>query len=431
LGSTIIDNAVDGTNDILGLHNHRSPTAANCNLVVGCNTKTYYLNGSNQWTAGATGLHATNKYRFITYLDRVGVMDGATFKSSADCITWVNNNATLNDANWPTSKFATILNTRVVVAGDSSNPDTISLSSLVSAGAISWTSGNKTVQVSPNDGAGGITGLTGNGRVILIFKQRGMYRYDDNELQRIGYVGTPSHESICTDDQGITYFFGQGANGVGFYRTQGGFPEKISRAITRWVEAISASQYTNIACYTDSKKVEWTVGSITLDENTYTNVSLVYSISDRTWTVFSRADRFTVFSQYIDSSGNMTVVGGDTDSEVQTIDSGYSDNGTAIFSEVEMAPMVFSSRGATKYLRGDVIAMAEHFQGLELLIKVDNGRFVPVGSINKLNKKFELGGLNLRGNQFVAKLKSANSQEPWEFVGLEFPIGSIIDEGYI
>jgi len=428
LGTTRVGDAAVASTTILGVHNFRSSNSSYHQLLAVAGSTVYALSGTT-WGSTTTVSTSGLKTRFITYLDRVAVLNGTdTPKMWDGSGSWETSGGRLDIGSFPVSKFATTINTRILAAGDSSNPDTISLSSLVSANAISWTSGNKTVQVSPQDGAGSITGVTGNGVVALIFKERGLYRYDDNTLQRVGYVGTPSYESIATDDNGITYFFGQGANGVGFYMTQGGRPIKISRAITRYVEAIAGSYYDDVAAYTDGTNVEWSVGSITIDGITYSNASFVYSVSDKTWTVYNRAHSFRVFSQYIDSSSNITVVGGDTAGNVQTIGSGNTDNGTAIQAEAELSPIVFTTRGRTKTV-SEIMAFTEEYQGLSVDIRTDDNKWFPLGSLKEGNQHFHNFPL-LRGNEFHIRLKGNNTATPWELTGFEFPAGSVQDEGY-
>lgn len=424
LGTTAVGSAPSG-NTVTGLHNFRSSTAANNALFASASTSLYRYDGTT-WSSVATITSA--KTRFLTYLDTLAVLDGTlAIKTSTDGITFVTTGGNLDAANFPITKIAALINSRVVAIGNSTNPDTAYVSSLMSSGTVSWTLGNKTVQVNPNDGAGNLTGLTGNGRIILFFKERGMYRYDEDQLQKIGYVGTPSHESICTDDQGVTYFFGQGVNGVAFYQTTGGQPVNISRWIRRYVEAISPSFYGDISAYTDGIIVEWSVGSITIDDIIYSNASLVWSISDKTWTMSNKADRFRVFSQFITSTGAITTVGGDTDGFVQTINSGNTDNGTVIESEVELPAISFTSRGRTKVVN-EVVALVEHFQGLQLHLKADKGSFISLGSIDSYQKRFK--NIGLRGNEFFPKITAINSGTPWEFTGLEFPQSEVIDEGY-
>lgn len=417
---------VSAANTILGIHDFRPSSSANKKLLAAATTVIYSSTGGS-FTSRVTGLTTGLKTRFITYLDTVAFMNGTNAsQSSTDGVTWVATGGNLDVANFPVVKCAATLNTRIIAVGNSSNPDTAYLSSLVSAGAVSWTSGNKSVQVSPNDGGGGLTGVVSNGRLALLFKERGLYRYDDNELQRIGYVGTPSYESIATDDNGVTHFFGQGANGVGFYRTQGSFPEKISRPITRYVEAIDPAFYQHVSSYTDGSRVYWSVGSITIDDRMLTNAWFVFSVADYTWTVFDFADRYRVFSQYIDTNGNITVVGGDTDGDVQTVNSGTTDNTTPINVECELAPIVFTTRSRVKSV-SEVCTYAEHYQGLNLLMKADRGRFDLIGQIDKDNKHFR--GFTIRGHEFFPKITGVNSGTPFVFTGLEFPVGTVTDEG--
>lgn len=429
-GTTKLGDTVSGGNTILGIHDFRSTTSANNKILVAATTVIYSGTGSGAYTSRVTGLTTGLKTRFITYLDTVAFMNGTdASQSSTNGTTWVTTGGNLDIANFPRAKFAATLNSRVIVGGNPSAPDTLSLSSLESGGAVSWTSGNKSVKVSPQDGAGVLTGIVSNGRLALIFKERGLYRYDDNELQRIGYLGTPSYESIVTDDYGIAYFFGQGANGVGFYRTQGAFPEKISRVVTKIVEAIDSAFYANVCGFTDGNRIQWSIGSVTLDGYTYTNAQLVYVLSDRTWTLFDYADRFRVFSQYITSTGAMTVVGGDTDGDVQTMSSGTTDNGTTIFAECEFSPQVFTTRARTKVVT-EVAAYTEVSANIQLMMKVDRGAFIPIGTVSDHSQIFTNFG-HLEGHEFTPKIASASDNAPWTFTGIEFPAGSVLDLGNV
>lgn len=426
-GYTKVGNSASA-NTVVGLYNFRTSGGTNLLFQV-AGTVLYRLVGGT-WTSTVTGLTSGLKTRFITYLDNVALMNGTdAVQGSTNGTAFSGSGGNIDVANFPVAKFATILNTRILAAGVTSAPDTVFASSLEASGSISWTSGQKSFKVGALDGTGSITGITGNSRLALIFKNRSLYRYDDNELQRIAFVGTPSHESIVTDDNGITYFFGTGSNGTGFYATDGGRPVKISRMITRYVEAISPSFYANVCAYTNGSEVEWSIGSITIGDNTYTNASIVYSISDKTWTIYSRADRFRVFASYIDGSDNLTVVGGDTDGDVHTINSGNTDNSSPIFSELELTRQSYTTRGRMKTI-SELLVYAEHFQGLTLHVKVDGGSFVQIGTIEDNNHHFSQLRRILRGHQFTYKFTAVNSGTPWVFEGIEHPAGSIIDDGY-
>ena len=138
------------------------------------------------------------------------------------------------------------------------------------------------------------------------------------------------------------------------------------------------------------------------------------------------ADRFRVFSSYIDGNGNLTIVGGDTDGMVQTIDSGNTDNGSVINSECEFGPLYFTTRGRTKVIN-EFVSFATHFQGLKLYLQVDNGAYNLIGEIDETEKLFQ-NIKKFRGKTFRFKITAVNSGTPFQLDGIE--INDIDDEGY-
>lgn len=426
LGTTQLGTTVSAGNTITGLHNFRSSTTANHQLLASATTAIYNLSGG-VWGATVSGLTTGLKTRFLTYLDAVVFLNGTDAPQSwTGTGAWLAGGGNLDVANMQRGRYAAVLNTRMQVTGVTANPDTVYESSLEASGAISWTSGNRNFRVNPNDGNGNITSIKSNGKLSLIFKERGMYRYDGNELQHIANIGTPSHESVVNDDNGITYFFGTGANGVGFYRTSAGYPSKISRFITRWTEAIAPSFYGDVSGLTNGQKIFWSVGSVSVNDITYSNAWYVWNIADETMELRNYQDRFRVFSSYIDGSGNLTVVGGDADGMVQTINSGNTDNGSAINSECEFGPLYFTTRGRTKVVN-EIITYAEHFQGLKLHLKVGGGRYKEIGPINETEKIFS-NIEKFRGKAFHLKITAVNSGTPFKLDGFEF--NDLDDEGY-
>lgn len=423
-GTTLVGTGTIG-GAVQGLFNFRSSSASLNQLLTAVGSSIYRYTGVT-WSV-TTSFVTSTKFRFITYLDRVAVLNGTdTPQSWSGSGAWLTTGGPLDIANFPISKFATILNTRIFAAGNPNNPDTVYGSSLEASSAISWTSGNKSFKVYANDGNGSITSLKGNGKVILIFKERGLYRYDDTELQKVADIGTSSHESVFNDDNGVTYFFGTGVNGVGFYKTTGGYPIKISRPIQKWVEAISPSNYANIAGYTDGRNCYWSIGTVTVNSTTYANSWLVYSISDQTWSTRNYGNRFNVLTQYIDSNGNLTTVGGDTAGNVQTIDSGNTDNGTPIESECEGGAFYLTTRGRVKVIN-EFVSYAKNYQGLNLMLKADNSPWQQIGTINRPVQYFK-NPPKLRGYEFRWKIRVVNSGIPFQFDGFEFQ--NISDEGY-
>lgn len=435
LGSTLVGNNL--ANRIRGLYNFRDAgNGTNHQLIVTDNLGVnYYLNGAI-FTATLAGDTVALKTRFVTFLDRVARLNGTNIARSWDgdpAVAWVAGGGPLDVANWPArSQFAVVFNSRVYTAGDTSNPDTLSYSSIPSAGAISWTSGNGSLQVNPNDGDSGITGLGTNGLVLLIFKRTSLYRWDGQSTfaNRVITIGTPSNESIAAHDSGWVYFFGVGKNNVGIYRTTGGYPQKISLNISKWIEAIQVANYNDVAGFVDDDHYYLSVGSITVDGQTYANAWFVYTISLQCWHVENRATQFVAFAPYVDANNNITIVGGDTVGNVQTINSGTTDNGTAISAECDFAPIVFTTRGRTKSL-SEVTTYCSQIQGLSFYLKTDSDDYQELKALRSTEQRISaLHYQNklFRGKRFFPKLSVTNEGTAWQFDGFEFP--EVYDEGF-
>ena len=435
LGSTRIGQNL--SNRIRGVYNFRDAgTGTNHQLLATNNLgTTYYYDGANL-VATLAGDTAALKTRFVTFLDLVARLNGTDAARSWNgdtAVSWAAAGGALDVGNWPTlSRFAVVFNSRVYTAGSTANQDTLSYSSIPSSGAISWTSGNGSLQVNPNDGDSGITGLGTNGTVLLVFKRNSLYRWDGQATfaNKVISIGTPSNESIAAHDSGWVYFFGIGKNSVGVYRTSGGYPQKISLNISKWMEAISVSNYDDVAGFADDDHYYLSVGSVTVDGQTYTNAWFVYTISLQCWHIENHAQSFKVFAGYIDSNNNLTTVGGDTAGNVQTINSGTTDNTTAISAECEFAPILFTTRSHTKTV-SRLTTYANFFQGLKFFLKIDQSDFKELGEIKKTEQNFtgfyNYSGL-FRGKRFFPKISVANSNVAWQFDGFEFQ--EIIDEGY-
>ncbi len=432
-GTTLVGNNLSTA--IMGIHNFRDAgTGTNHRLLVTASAgTTYYLNGSS-FTSTLTGDTAALKTRFVTYLDRVARINGTDAAKAWDgSSAWETTGGPLDVANWPArTNLAVVFNSRMYTAGDTSNPDTLFYSSIPSGGAISWTADNGFIEINPNDGENGITGLGTNGTVLLIFKRSSLYRWDGSSTfpNRVIPIGTPSNESIAAHDSGWVYFFGIGKSSVGVYRTSGGYPQKISLNISRWLEAIAVTNYSNVAGFVDDDHYYLSIGNVTVDDTVYTNTWLVYTISLQCWHVETHSTKFTVFAPYIDTSSNITVVAGDTVGNVQTINSGYTDNGTAISGECEFSRITFTTLARTKSF-SRLSAYSSVWQGLKFLLGVNSAEYQELGAIQKDVQHYGLlnfKGKQPRGNEFYPKITFTNTQTPCVFEGFEF--NEVKDEGY-
>lgn len=422
---------------VRGLYNFRDAgTGTNHQLITTDNFgTTFYFDSGTTFTATLQGDTVALKTRFITFLDRVARLngtDGVKSWTGATADAWVTTGGALDVANWPSgTRFARVFNSRVYTAGATASPDTLYYSSLPAASAISWTSGNGSLEVNPNDGESGITALETNGTVLLIFKQNSLYRWDGSSTfaNRVINIGTSSQESVAVHDSGWVYFFGIGKGGVGAYRTTGGYPQKLSLNIQKWFEAISASSYANVSGFCDDDHYYLSVGSVTVNSETYSNAVFVFTISTQTWHIEDRGFVFTTFAHYVDSNSNLTVVSGDTAGNVHTMNSGTTDLGSPLNAECELAPIVFTTRSRTKSI-GRITNYATNFTGVQFLMKTDDHDFDLVGEMKSTEHNFtspQNKGHLFRGKRFFPKIVVNNTETGFQFDGLEF--NEVDDEG--
>ncbi len=215
------------------------------------------------------------------------------------------------DNSIPTYKPSTVYRyqARLLAAGDPTFPDRVFFSSVIdpnSSPFITWDVDPATgdwIDVNPDDG-GYVTGFSESSTFVLIFKNTGMYRMDTVnktiDPDNIFNVGAVSQEAI-TLCQGVTYFF----SGVDIRRTNGGYPEQISRVgVQDFIDAIPQANWTSVCAGTDQLNVYFFIGDVTLNQNktnqrSYTNVVLKFSPRDQNWSAHSYAGNFKFFAPFV------------------------------------------------------------------------------------------------------------------------------------
>ncbi len=269
----------------------------------------YYDNSDQAWHTSSPGLSTwsnTLKNRFATLGGRVFITNSSNgMKDSADANTWV----TTNSIGTYKPSLVFRYKARLLAAGDPTYPDRVFFSSIidpVSSPFITWNVDASTgdwIDVNPDDG-GYITGFSESSTFVLVFKNTGMYRMDSVsktvDAENIFNVGAVSQEAI-TLCQGVTYFF----SGVDVRRTNGGYPEQISRiGVQDFIDAIPQANWTSVCSGTDQLNVYFFIGDVTLNRNqdnerAYTNVVLKFSPRDEAWSVHSYADTYKFFAPFI------------------------------------------------------------------------------------------------------------------------------------
>lgn len=307
-GTTKLGDTVAASQTPLGLAPFVGPSGVpNLLLAVfsdGVAGSLYYYNGS--WNLSAlTNLSPIKKNRF-------SVLGGSAFitnttdgmKDSDDGVTWGTTNSI------PTYKPTTVYRyqARLLATGDPTFPDRVFFSSVVdpnSSPFITWDVDPDTgdwIDVNPDDG-GYTTGFSETSTFVLIFKNTGMYRMNTVnktiDPDNIFNIGAPSQEAI-TLCQGVTYYF----SGVDIRRTNGGYPEQISRiGVQDFIDAIPQQNWSEVSAGTDQLNVYFFIGDVVLNqgrdnEKAYFNVVLKFSPRDQNWSVHSYAQTFKFFSAF-------------------------------------------------------------------------------------------------------------------------------------
>lgn len=325
LGSAIIGAVLQSGKTVLGLHYDgvNNKLFATINDGSDTNSDIYdVVAGTKSLQDDTQGL----KTRFLTYLGSTLRLNGTDAVKAFDGSSWVTTGGDFDLGNMPSGyKVAIEFLDRVYLLAHGTNIDRIVYSGIATAGAVSWTVDNGTVNLEPEEGAGGLVGAGKVPGYILFFKRRSMKRWNfvSADPESMVGIGTSSHESIV-NTAGICGFFSDAdPDAIGFYITDGSYPVPIShlraKNIKKWIDAIPSSFYTNVSGWGTETHMYWSIGDVTVDGVDYTNVVLRWSIKTGEWAVRSYPQEFRVFTKYV-LSNVASIVGGTTAGTVVQID---------------------------------------------------------------------------------------------------------------
>ena len=409
-GTTKLGATVESGQTCTGLFNFINAAGTTNRLIAGFNASAYAYNGST-WSSVRSSLDGT-PIRMASFADKVIMVGGGAAPAASS------GGAFADDAlitNMPTTTIVGSFKERVYCAGNSDNPDRLYRSTIIStAGTITWNTTTQYIDINPEDD-NNLTGFAVIADYMLLFKKYSMYRFNGNSVssQNAVQIGAPSQEAITTA-KGIVFFFS--TSPLGIFITVGGTPQEISQPVADWLEAIPASRYASIALSSDSNHVYVSIGDVTRNGRNYTNIHIVYTISSQVWAIDSYADEFYRLARYIDTSGNVTLVGGDTDGDVQTLNSGTTDNTSPIQYEYSFHELEYDSRGTLKTV-SDVALYLQNGAGAFLTVSEDGKphRNIAQAKDNITIKK----GLDIRGNYFTFKVSGQNRTTPVILDGME------------
>jgi hypothetical protein len=202
---------------------------------------------------------------------------------------------------------------------------------------------------------------------------------------------------------------------------------RISKPIHRWIEAIDPAYYDDVVGVTDEDNYYCSIGDVTVDGIAYTNVVLVYNFSTQTWRVRTYAEQPRAFANYIDSSGYYRIMLGNDDGDVQIMDYGDTDAGSAIFYRVQTKKMDF---GSSSYIKrfSDIFMFGDELPNAQTFIKVDDNMLKPVKwTLTGWFKR--IFGLKNSGRRFTFELAGTSTDGQGVFEGWELPV--LVYDGYI
>lgn len=388
LGTQLVGSQVQDNKTCLGLHNFRDSDGSNHALIAFFNNSGDTQSvGTKIGTGSITDLTtqtASKKHRMLTFLDAVLIVNGTDAPKSYDGNIVITDGGSFDLTNIPFVEPSLCIEwlDRVYLAGDTANPDRVYYSSTPSVGTISWVSGNGYIDFEPEEGAGGIKGFAKVAGFLLVFKERSMKRwnFDSAFPETLMDIGAPNQECIISKGGICAFYSNSNKDAKGFYVTNGGKPTAISHDrpnnIKKWVDAIPQSASADIAGIGTSRAFLWSVGDLTVDGRTYSNVVFYYNYILDQWSVRSYPTRFHFFSSYVDSNGVNTIVGGDNDGNVIELDATdvfVDHNGQAIYYEVIHQEEDFQYN-QKKEISDSIVVHAKYMEGGQIFVTTDDNK---------------------------------------------------------
>ncbi len=426
-GTTLLGQAFSG--DILGLYNFRDSGAGTNNQLMMVNSSNLYYLNNNTWTAKRSGLTSGSKARFSTLLDYVFMVNGTEATAVWDGNPANNFVTTGNASGAPIGKYIENYRARMWIAGNTTYPDRVYYSSTPSAvttPVVTWDTSATTgqwIDISPSDGEN-ITSLHRTKNALLVFKNNHIYNiFSINQVDPDPKfnVGTYSNESVVEAKNGV-YFH----HPTGFYRYNGDVVE-ISRPIIDIVNAITLTNYSKVAGYLepDGDHIRWSVGDVTYNGVTYANMEVRYTISSQVWTHYSGPTQFLIGAPYNNGTNIVTVVG-DEAGQIQTIESGVTDNGSEIFySIMHQFDDIDGSHSTVKiintmfFMHGGMTGANVNYRTPEDIL---NDFRKKIGQL--ISNETGFGNLSARGRKLQFRLSGSSKGQPIFYEGYEVISGT-------
>ena len=338
-GSTLLGNNLGSA--ILGLYYFADTVGAPSytQLIAVAATAVYYL-AAGVWTSIRTGLTSGSQARFATLINMVFMVNGTEATEVWDGNPGGGFVSTGNASGAPTGTFIETFIGRVWIGGNATYPDRLYYSSIPSAAStqvVTWSTdpvtGTQWFDMNQNDGDT-VTALQRFRSWLIVFKNNRLYRVmgiTQADTDPYYAVGTSSQESVIETKAGLFFHHASGIYQMNIY----GIVQEVSRPIWDIIRAIPSSYYAKIVGWyeADQDHVCWSVGTVTVNGTTYTNLVVRYTISTQAWTHYSypTAAAMSVrrYPYYTDGTA-LYALTGDTAGNVIQMNYGLTDLGTPI-----------------------------------------------------------------------------------------------------
>lgn len=425
-GTTQIGSTIASGKSCLGLGQHITTGGLQVPIAVfnhaGDGTADLYRYDGASWAVAKAGLTAGAKMRFITFLNTTVGLNGTDKITSPDGAGWAIAGGALDVDHMPQGQYALEFLDKVLVAGVSTNPDTLYMSSTPVAGAVSWTSGNDSIDIEPEEGAGPIVGLAKVPGYALIFKERSMKRWDTKSTypESMMTIGAKTQEAIVQARQSVLFY-----NPVlGIFETNGALPRRLSKRIQEIIDAVPPSYYPSISGGSDADRVYYSIGDITLGNLNLTNCVIAYSLDFQHFTLLSFPNEYRFWSRRVGQYSNETLMVGDDNGAVWDILEGIGDGASnAQFDYiVEWSEIEFGSRGLIKNSPKMVTYTQDIKQGT-VSVRVDrSGDYKSIGVINKDVMEVTR---QMNGRYFDIRISGRGASG--HIIGIDFPDLSVTE----
>lgn len=390
------------------------------------------------WTGSAWStvrtLTTSNKARFSQWLNRVYMVDGVDALQCSSGSTFSAEAGFVPATTMPVGHYIQAgFDGRIWIGNK--DTDALYFSDIVqfsppSTYTLTYTATNFISTLSSQDGES-MSGLFRVPRALLVFKQNHIYRvYSATNIDPYpAYnVGTYSQESIVQAKDGL-YFH----HSSGFYKfAYDGQPTEISKRVYDFVKAIPRSSYENVVgIYDGYDAVKWSVGAVTVDGVSYTNLQMRYTISTQVWTVYDFPNNTITALITFDDGTNIYQATGTSTGKVGQLDSGNDDFGEKIYfdfidrwrSYTEMYSKVKSISGV----------MVSSFNGAGTLVQYQTEKMAPNEwpELDTLDQNYDSLFPNASTEDFtISRMRLTGNTSGTQMVFCGIELLSIQDKGF-